>query len=170
MIDDEFRRHLAALCREYDKFSAECDDWLAQRTPPASPVSETGDHGLIYRDHSADALYGVPAAPETDAIDEGPCFTELQMDTLATVIAELRREFEESVERAQQRMLQMAARLAMPGERAEETAYALKDRVALMEGRIERQLSEIVERRFKEATTDTILDLPNFIRRRSDAA
>jgi hypothetical protein len=53
----------------------------------------------------------------------------------------------------------MMVRLAMPGERAEETAYALKDRVACMEGRIERQISETIQQHPEAAITDEVTAL-----------
>ena len=142
MIDDEFRRHLAALCREYDKFSAECDEFTRQRTPPASPsVSET----VIYPEFTGNAPVALP-----EASDDAPCFTEDQFEALAFAInelrkewyGELRRQWQEDIERLQQRLLTTITRLVLPGEMAEQKIFGLNDRLAIME----RQLSQAIER------------------------
>jgi hypothetical protein len=95
--------------------------------------------GLVFRDND-DALVAAPE-PEADG------FSEYQKDVLADVIASLRDEWGRAIERAteklEQRLVQMAARLAVPGERAEETMYALKDRVARVEQFIERRLADV---------------------------
>jgi hypothetical protein len=165
MIDDEFRRELRELFRQDDRLRAEHREWMGQRRALASPpVSETGDEDVILHGDTYDAPVTASAGH-----DEAFCFTDEQFDAVAFVLAELHREFEARIERTERRLLDAMLRLAMPGERAEQTAYGLSDRVAQMEGRIERQLSGIVERHLKAAATDTVLDLPaNFWKR--DAA
>jgi hypothetical protein len=164
------RAELRALYAESDRFAAETDAWLADRkaareAQASPPARENDDAGVITPDDDGDALLAAPA-PEPEPLYD---FTDAQFDALAFVLNELHKEFEARVERTERRLLDAMLRLAMPGERAEETAYALKDRVARMEGRLERQLSDIVERRFKEAATDAVLELPaNFWKR--DAA
>jgi len=79
------RNEIAALCREYDRFAAELDDWNAQREADpiardeylraeaasepigSSPMSETDDAGLIFKtvDNSA-----APAAAAATAEGE----------------------------------------------------------------------------------------------------
>jgi len=52
-------------------------------------------------------LYGAPE-PE----DEGPAFSERQADAIAEVVHQLRREFQDGVERMQQRILDVMVRAA----------------------------------------------------------
>jgi hypothetical protein len=167
MRDSEFHRELRELYRQDDRARAEHREYMAQRKALASPpMSETDDPGVITPDDDNDALLAAPA-PEPEPLYD---FTDAQFDALAFVLNELHKEFEARIERTERRLLDAMVRLAMPGERAEETAYALKDRIARMEGRLERQLSDIVERRFKEAATDTVLDLPAAFWKRDAAA
>jgi hypothetical protein len=60
-----------------------------------------------------------------------------QFEALAYVIAELDLEFDERIERTKQQLLNTMVRLAMPGERAEQTAYAVETRLTCLEGRLE---------------------------------
>jgi len=152
MGDAEFRCYLRELYRQADQMAAEHEAYMAERKALASPpVSET----VIHRNGGDDALETAPMAePEPWA------FTEEQFEALADVINTLRRDWERDIERIEQRILNTVVKLVMPGEVAEQEVYALKSRVALAEQRIERQLSEIVERRLKEAITDNVLDLP----------
>jgi len=151
--DNEFRRYLTELYREDDRLRAEREheERLARQKAQASPLVRQTEPVATSPYGDGDVLYAAPA-PEPEAFDEerSSYFTEAQDDVLVHVIAELRREFGEAIERTEQRLLDMMVRMAMPGERAEETAYALKDRVARMEGRIERQTSDLVDRRIAE--------------------
>jgi hypothetical protein len=169
--DDEFRRELRGLYRDSDRFAAETDDWLARHKAECEAlVSETEDIGAMTADDGDDALLPAPA-PDGEVFDEERLsyFAPSQHEVLVQVLRELREEFDERLERTEQRLLNIMARMVVPAERAEEVAYGLKERVARMEQRLERQLSDIVERRFREAATDTILELPkNFWKR--DAA
>ena len=92
--------------------------------------------------------------------DDG--FSEVQYEALATVIAELRREFDEAIERAQQRILATVVRLVAPGELAEQKIHSLTDRVSLLESHIERRIA-------KALTDSNVLNLPSGFWRR-DAA
>jgi len=106
------------------------------------------------------------AAPSYDENGEPLCFSDEQFDAIATVMAELRAEWTHDIERIHRQLLNAVVRMVMPGERAEETYYALRDRVARMEQRIERQLSEMIERQLSTALTDRVIDLPsNFWKR-----
>jgi hypothetical protein len=167
--DTEFHRELRALFAEDDRARAEHAAFMeARRASASSPASETGDEGVITQDDGGDVPLAAPAAD-----GEAFCFTDEQFDAVAAVLAELHREFEARIERTERRLLDAMLRLALPGERAEEIAYALKERIARMEGTIERQLSSIVERHLKQAKTDDddgVIDLPaGFIGRRHDA-
>ena len=77
-------------------------------------------------------------------------FNADQIDALAHLVnevrAELHREWEQHIERVEQRLLDTVVRLIRPGEAAEVQCRALSDRLAIMEGKIERQLSGIAER------------------------
>jgi hypothetical protein len=168
MTDTPTRAELAELYRDSERFAAETDQWLAHhKAERAALMRKNADEGVMTHDDDGDAIL---AAPASDAVasEEELDFTDAQFDALATVIAELHREFEERIERTRQQLLDTMVRLAMPGERAEETFYALKDRVARMEGQLERQLSDIVERHLKRAKSGEVIDLPDFIRKRTD--
>jgi hypothetical protein len=88
---------------------------------------------------------------------------------LAAIYNELRAELLQDIERVQQQLLRTMVRMVLPGERAEETFYALKDRVARMEGQLERQLSQaVIELKsgiytpgIKSESAD-VVDLPNW--------
>jgi hypothetical protein len=133
-------------------------DDLHHGEPIAEALMRKSDDGLglAYRTIE-DAT---PPAPQP----EPEVFNADQIDELAHLVnavrAEVRREFEQDLERVEQRILQTVLRLIMPAEVAERQVHALNDRVARLEGRIERQLSP--------ATAD-VVDLPNW-RKRSDAA
>jgi hypothetical protein len=163
------REELRALYAEDDKRRAEHGEYMAERNARASPpVSQTESEVIMYRTIDDNAALAVSTA-ETEASEEQLDFTDAQFDALATVIAELRREFEAGIERTHQRLLNTMVRLALPGERAEETFYALLDRVSRLEGQLERQLADIVERHLKAVATEPqIIDLPgNFFRHTS---
>jgi hypothetical protein len=163
------REELRALYAEDDKRRAEHGEYMAERNARASPpVSQTESEVIMYRTIDDNAALAVSTA-ETEASEEQLDFTDAQFDALATVIAELRREFEAGIERTHQRLLNTMVRLALPGERAEETFYALRDRVSRLEGQLERQLADIVERHLKAVATEPqIIDLPgNFFRHTS---
>jgi hypothetical protein len=169
MSDTPTRAELAELYRDSDRFAAETDNWLARhKAERAALARKNADDGVMTQDDDGDAIL---AAPASDAVasDEELDFTDAQFDALATVIAELRREFEAGIERTHQRLLNTMVRLALPGERAEETFYALRDRVSRLEGQLERQLADIVERHLKAVATEPqIIDLPgNFFRHTS---
>jgi hypothetical protein len=96
------KAELEELYREDDRLRAEHRAWMARRAPSASPpVRETDDASIIYRTVDNNAMAAAPQ-PEDAAInghdDEEPeaferAFNELQMDTLAYVINELREEW-----------------------------------------------------------------------------
>jgi len=164
MWTEEDRRELVALFAEDDRqrreHAAHCAwfaEWMGQRTPP---VGAPDDAGMIHRSDDSDALYGAPE-PE----DEGPAFSERQADAIAEVVHQLRREFQDGVERMQQRILDVMVRAALPGELAEQGLYDLRNRVALAEQRIERRIAAAVS-----DDDDNVLDLPSFLRRRHDPA
>jgi len=157
MSDDEFDRYRAELYRQHDRWLAEVEHEksVAQRKALASPPvteTETEEVGVMYRNDSGDALDGVPAA-ETEPSDEEWCFTEEQFEALAFALHELRKEFEEGIERAQQRILQATVRLALPGELAEREVHDLRARVIQAEQKIERQLKAAIG-------DDSVVDLP----------
>lgn len=164
---NEFRRYLAELYREDDKVRAEHREYMAQRrAAEAPPVSERDNPGVVYREYDRDAQTAVAQAREQEYAG-GLCFTSEQFDCVAdaldAVIDELRREFEEGIERAQQRILQATVRLALPGELAEREVHDLRARVIRAEEHIERQL--------KAATSDDkVVDLPTNFWRRTDVA
>jgi hypothetical protein len=124
---------------------------------------------LMYRTADNDAPEPAPAAepePFYEQSSTAPNFfddierNEEFADTLATVIAELHREFDARIERAQQRILNTVVRLVMPSEYAERELYLLRDRITRAEERIEKQLKAAV------ADDDNVLDLPaNFWKR-----
>ena len=121
------RRELAALFAEDDKLRAEHDEWMAQRqAADEAPVSET----LVRKDYGGNAWTVAATAEEPSAFDE------LQKDTLATVIAALRAEWQADIDNAERRLANLITRMAFPGERAEEETYALKNRFAQTELRI----------------------------------
>jgi hypothetical protein len=156
---DELLRELDALAREDDRQRAERIEhavWWAERRPP---VSESGDQGVLHRGDNGDALVALPDE------DEGPTFTYPQREAIAEVIHQLREEFRADIERMQQRVLQILARCALPGELAEREVYELKNRVIAAEQLIERRIALAMS----EEDDNVVLDLPDFIRRR-DAA
>jgi len=160
------RAELAEIYREDDRLRAEREheERLARLASPPVPHDDGGD-----------ALYAVPE-PEAVCLDEDGEFTlpfsDRQADAIADVINALRTEWQADIERMQQRLLDMMVRMVVPAERAEETVYALRERVAMMEGRLERQFAEIAERRLKAVIgDDNVIDLPaGFIQRRTDVA
>jgi hypothetical protein len=157
---DELDRELKALAREDNQHRigrAEHARWWAERAPP---VTESGDQGVLHRDQPADALYAAPK-PE----DDGPTFTYPQREAISEVVKQLREEFRADIERMQQRVLQILAKLVTPGELAEREVYELKNRVIAAEERIERRIAMAMS----EEDDNVVLDLPDFIRRR-DAA
>jgi hypothetical protein len=107
------RDEIRALCAAHDRFMAEqaCEPI---RRPP---VSETGDAGVIYKDYDNTAL-AAAAEPEPEAFDAeastAPNFfddverNEEFADTIAIVIAELRREWKRDIERLERRILRVA--------------------------------------------------------------
>jgi len=174
-MTEEFRRHLAELAREDERLRAEHDEWMAHREPAGSPYIRKSQAGgsVLYREIDNASL--AAPAPISGASYEEPGLNAVQLEELAHVIAEVQREFDAALERMQQRFLQMVVRLAVPAERAEESFYALRDRVARMEGQIERAVAQaIVELKSGNATVvakpeSDVVDLPNW-RKRSDAA
>jgi hypothetical protein len=134
-MDEHDRHHLADLFREDDRLRAENADWLARREALAQ---KSNGHGALAHQTEENAAV---EAPEPEG------FNTLQVDALASIwnelSDELRAEWQRDIERLQQRLLQTVARLAVPGERAEETLYALKDRVARVESYAERQIAAV---------------------------
>jgi hypothetical protein len=178
-LSEDERRELRELYAADDRLRAENEEWFARTKQPVGgpPMHETADAGIMYRDGGSRVLQGAPApAPEPEPSYEVCGFNAVQLDGLAQVVAELQREFEQDIERMRQHILQTIVRLVMPGERAEETFYALRDRVARIEGQMERAMSNHVadmekriERRLSEAT-DNVLELPKNFWKRGDAA
>jgi hypothetical protein len=137
------REELRELFAEDDRRRAEHEDYMARRAArAASSVREIDGSGLLYRDLDNNALTAAPAVEAEPEYD----FTEPQFEALAQVLAEPRKEFDDKIERTTQRLLDMMVRMAVPAERAEETAYGLKDRVARMESYVERQIATVIER------------------------
>jgi hypothetical protein len=131
------RSVLAELCRDNDRFAAETDEWLARHKAEALARKNAADD----LQHQADGNNALATAP---VAEEASCdFTEAQFEAIAYAMAGLQREWQQDIERLEQKVLQTVVRLALPGERAEETMYALKDRVARVEGYIERRLAEV---------------------------
>lgn len=162
MWNEDDRRMLAELCRQDDRLRAEHHEWMARRKSPASlPMRETDDAGVIYRDSGGRVLQPAPE-PEHEASYVEPEFNAVQREQLAQVVAELQREFDEAIERAQQRILQTVVRLVRPGEIAEQRLYALDDRISFMEAQIERRIS-------KALTDQGIIDLPRDFWKRNAA-
>src|SRR5262245_36487957 len=161
------RRDLAELFREDDRLRAERE---AER---AALARKTADEGSEYREDGGNAPLPVlyeNAAPSYNENGEPLCFDDAQFDCLAEVLAELRAEWTRDIERIHRQLLNAVVRMVMPGERAEETVYALNDRVARMEQRIERELSDMVERQLSTALTDRVIDLPSGFWKRSRVA
>jgi len=127
------RRELDALYREHDRMMDEHRASMADREAQGSPVGETTSTGLIYKDFAGNVQASAAAAEEPSAFDE------LQKDTLATVIAELRAEWQTDIDNLERRLANLITRMAFPGERAEETSYELKNRFVRMEGRIRQE-------------------------------
>ena len=46
---DDIRAHVEQVCREHDKFMAECE-WQAERRPKDAPLVRKSAPGVIYRD------------------------------------------------------------------------------------------------------------------------
>src|SRR5262249_15022214 len=137
-------------------------EYMAQRKALASPhTSETEDAATSRPGHDANALTAFPTADEEES-----CFTEAQFDCLAYVLNELRKQWEQDIERAQERILQAVARCCLPGELAERNVYELRDRIIRAEEKIAGQLREAIG----DDDDTTVIDLPSFIRRRADAA
>jgi hypothetical protein len=172
-LTDAERRYLAELAAADEAVRAEHQQWLARRgaiggayvRPPPRP-------GIVYREYDGGALADTLRAA-AGASDAEAGFSEEQLEQLAHVVAEVQKQFEHDLERVRMSLLQTIARLVMPGERAEETFYALRDRVARMERQLERQLSQaMVELKSGNATAvanpeSDVVDLPNW--RRHDA-
>jgi hypothetical protein len=148
MLDEHERCELRALYAADDRLRAENEEYLARTAARAehhepaggSPVRETGDAGIVYRDGGSRVLEGAPVpAPDASYANDG--FSETQLDLLAQVVAEVHKEFDAAIERAQQQILATVVRMVMPGEFAEQKVHALSDRVALIETQIERRLA-----------------------------
>ena len=77
---------------------------------------------------------------------EPESFNALQIDALATIRNELCDELRAEWQRDIERLMDTVVRLIRPGEVAESQTRALTDRLAVLEGKIERQLSGIAER------------------------
>jgi len=152
MHNGEFHRSLAALYAEQDRMLEEHRERMADREAQASPpVSGNGDAGLIFKDYAGNAQASAATAePAPSFFDEG--FSERQSDALALVIAELQRQWQEDIDNLQSRLANMIARFAFPGERAEETNYALKNQLARMEGRIRQR--ELETAKFERQVAD----------------
>jgi hypothetical protein len=164
MIDDEFRHELRALFAEDNRRRAEHSEFLAERKALASPPARKTDAaGVMYRDFEGDAL-AAASAVEAEASEEEPYFTEQQCDCLADVLNEIREEFDDRIERTQQRILQTVTRLILPGELAEREVHDLRARVIRAEEKIERQLKAAMT----DDDNDNIIDLPDFISKRND--
>jgi len=134
MHNDEFHRSLAALYREHDRLLEEHEEHRAQtaqrRVADEVQTRQTNDAELIFKDYCGGAQASAAAAEEPSAFDE------LQKETLATVIAELRAEWQTDIDNAERRLANLITRMAFPGERAEETSYALKNQLMRTELRI----------------------------------
>src|SRR5262245_53219140 len=148
MIDDEFRRYLADLYAEDDRMRAEHAEWMAERKALAQ---KSDDDGLLYRTHEENA--SLPGPEPELASDEDWCFSELQMESLAVVFNELRREWQQDIERAQRRIFDAMVRMGLPGELAEREVHDLRGRVIRAEQQIERRLKEAIG-------DDSVVDLP----------
>jgi hypothetical protein len=130
-MDDDLHRHIAEVSREHDRLMAR-----AQPHRMNGNGAHNGNRaGLLYRDND-DAMVAAPVAEEP--FD----FTEAQFEALAQVIATLRREWEQAVERLEAKILQTMTRLVMPGEIAEQKVYGLNDRLAILERYVERALTQ----------------------------
>jgi hypothetical protein len=65
-MTNEERQQIADICRAHDEFMIEAREWLRK-----SPVSESDDVGLIYKDHDKSAPQPAPA-PEPVPSDDEP--------------------------------------------------------------------------------------------------
>jgi hypothetical protein len=156
MDDPDLRRHIAEVSREHDQMM------VKHANGHGNGYAVPRDAGLLYRDN--DNALAIASAPEPEAFDEGPCFTEAQFDTLAFVLNELRKQWQDDIERAEQRILQAVVRCCLPGELTEREVHDLRARVIRAEQHIERQLKAAIG-------DDNVVDLPaGFIRRRGHAA
>src|SRR5262245_56253792 len=162
MIDDEFHRYLRSLYAEDDRARAEHAEWMAEREAQKHALAQKSGDSLLYRTHEENASRPAPAV-DAGVSDEGWCFTELQMDSLAVVFAELRREWQQDIERAQQRIFDAMVRMGLPGELAEREVHDLRNRVIRAEQQIERRLKEALG-------DDNIVDLPPGFWKRDAAA
>jgi len=141
------RQWLAAIFAEDDRQRAEnarfAEELRQKAERTAYAQKSDPESGLIYRDQQ-DALVAaaVPAIVPSSA-SEG--FSEHQRDVIAHLINALRAEWQQDIERLEQKILQTVVRLVQPGEHAEAKLYGLNDRIAIMEGKLERHLPEIAE-------------------------
>jgi hypothetical protein len=138
-MSPEMCRHLAELAAADDRLRAEHADWEDRREPRAYTRKSGQRRDLLYRETDNASL----SAPATDGAPsyEEDGFNQTQIDALAYVINELRREFAQELNRLEQRLLHVSLRMAVPAENAERQLFVLKDRFARLEGFIERQFS-----------------------------
>jgi len=137
-LSDFERAELARIYAEDDRLRAEHAEWMARR--------EAQRQALVRKSDEQDAL--TPRTTEDATLPvsepEPEGFNALQIDALAHLVnevrAELQHEWEQHVERVEQRLLASIVRMVLPGEVAEREIFGLKDRIAILEGRIERQL------------------------------
>ena len=163
MSDDEFDRYRRELYRQHDRWLAEIEEEQrraatedraqeGRETDAAAPYVRKSPPDDLSFTETENALEAAPAV-ETESSEDEPCFTEVQFDTLAYVLNELRKQWEQDIERAQQRILQATVRLALPGELAEREVHDLRARVIQAEQKIERQLKAAIG-------DDSVVDLP----------
>jgi hypothetical protein len=170
MDEPPSRRELAALYRDSERFARETDEWLARRKAERETLERENAEAeeLERRDYEIERA-ATAVAETVPSSEEEPepsyAFSDAQFDGIAFALNELHKEFDQRLERAQQRILQTVTRLILPGELAEREVHDLRARVIAAEEKIERQL--------KAAMTDddNVIDLPaGFIGRRRDVA
>jgi len=164
MGDPEFRSYLRELYRQGDRMAAEHAAYMAERAAATQAKALTRENDAADLQHHTDTNNAPAPVPVAEA--KTWCFSEEQFEALAYAMAELRRDWQADIERTQQRILQAVARCVLPGELAETELYALRNRVARAEEKIERQLKQALG----DDGDDNVLDLPSFIQRRADAA
>ena len=143
------KAELDELYRADDKVRAEHRAWLAQCEAAASPLVQRNDNaaGLVFKT-TDNALLPAPAVDVEAFDDEEPWFNERQLDGLAVVIAELRKEFRQQAEIHAARVMT-------------KTFEQQAAEIAELRGQLAAVLQLIGQKSFKAAD---VIDLPNWRR------
>jgi hypothetical protein len=140
-LTDFERAELARIYAEDDRLRAEHADWMAREAKRQALMRKS--------DPSGNALVHAPEPEPEPSYEEPEDFNASQRDMLARIIkeashdlhSELMQEMMQEIEHLEQKLLQTVHKMVLPGETAELQVRTLGDRVSIVEGRIERQLS-----------------------------